>query len=105
MSDESKPETAPVKSSEESKRTNDSENADAAKAKQDDEADAKADAEAAAEEARKKKEASEELTMRLQKLALERQKVSLTSVCCRQSVSTTTLFLFSSLYHVWDRFS
>jgi hypothetical protein len=39
-------------------------------------ADAKADAEAEQEAAKKKKEASEELTMRLQKLALERQKVS-----------------------------
>lgn len=36
-----------------------------------------ADADAEAEERRKKKEASEELTKRLQKLALERQKVML----------------------------
>ena len=40
------------------------------------EAEAEAEAEADAESAAKKKEASEELTKRLQKLALERQKVS-----------------------------
>lgn len=62
----------------------------------------KEEAEAVHEERRIKKEASEELTKRLQKLALERQKVSETSQSVRVHAVLSVAIQYQSIYSsVW----